>query len=103
MICDNVYFYNSPKLHYMFIVVNHSITDPANFWKTAQDSAPSLPEANVQRVIQSLPNADMTHSVCLWEADSIDALSGYIRSKMGDWSTETYYEVNSANAMGMPS
>jgi hypothetical protein len=86
----------------MFIVVNHNISNPEQFWKTAMESAPQLPEANVQRVIQSLPNADMSKSVCLWEADNIDSLSNYIRSKMGDWSTETYYEVNTANAMAMP-
>jgi hypothetical protein len=39
----------------MFIVVNHSITDPANFWNIAKERTPSLTEANVQRVIQSLP------------------------------------------------
>ena len=86
----------------MFIVVNHKIAEPEKFWKTAQESAPSLPEANVQRVIQALPNADMTLSVCLWEANSIEDLSSYIRSKMGNWSTETYYEVNTNNALAMP-
>jgi len=86
----------------MFIVVNHSISDPENFWKKAMENAPLLPSSNVQRVIQSLPNANMTASVCLWEADSIDALDGYLRGIMGDISSETYYEVNTANAMGLP-
>jgi hypothetical protein len=86
----------------MFIVVNHKISDPENFWKRAMENAPLLPVANVQRVMQSLPNADMSASMCLWEADSIEALDGYLRSVMGDLSTETYYELNTANALGMP-
>ena len=86
----------------MFIVVNHKISDPENFWKRAMENAPLLPAANVQRVIQSLPNADMTASACLWEADSIDALDSYLRGIMGNLSSETYYELNTANALGMP-
>jgi hypothetical protein len=87
----------------MFIVVNHKISDPENFWKRAMENAPLLPKDKVQRVMQSLPNADMTASMCLWEADSISALDEYLRSVMGDLSSETYYELNTANALGMPS
>ena len=86
----------------MIIHVNHKINNPEAFWKSAQDNLPNLPEANVQRVIQSLPNADMSEASCLWEAESIDALNSYLRSKVGDTSTEVYYEVNTANALGLP-
>lgn len=41
-------------------------------------------------------------AACLWEAESIDALDSYLRSKVGDTSKETYYEVNVANAIGLP-
>jgi hypothetical protein len=86
----------------MIIHVNHKINNPGAFWASAQESLPKLPEANVQRVIQSLPNADMTEASCLWEADSIESLNSYLRSKVGDNSTEIYYEVNTANAIGLP-
>ncbi len=86
----------------MIILVNHEINDPANFWKAAQENLPNLPEANVKRVVQSLPNTDMTIATCLWEADSIEALDSYLRSKVGSTSKETYYEVNTANAIGLP-
>ena len=86
----------------MIILVNHKINNPESFWKSAQDNLPNLPEANVKRVLQALPNADMTEATCLWEAESIDDLNNYLRSKVGDTSKETYYEVNTANAIGLP-
>jgi len=86
----------------MIILVNHKINNPESFWASAQANLPNLPEANVKRVLQALPNTDMTEATCLWEADSIDVLDSYLRSKVGDTSKETYYEVNTANAIGLP-
>ena len=86
----------------MIIVVNHNISNPTDFWASAQKSLPELPVAGVQRIMQVMPNNDMTSATCVWEADSIEALDTYLRSKVQDWSTETYYELNAAAAMGMP-
>ena len=86
----------------MIIVVNHKINNTADFWASAQKSLPELPASGVQRVLQVMPNADMTQATCVWEADSIDALNTYLRSKVSDWSEESYYELNSAAAMGVP-
>jgi len=84
----------------MIIVVNHKINNPGNFWASAQQSLPQLPEAGVQRVIQVLPNNSMTEATCLWEADNIETLDGYLRSKVQNWSSEQYHEVDVAHAMG---
>jgi hypothetical protein len=89
------------KTTIMIIVVNHKVNNPQDFWASAQQSLPNLPEAGVTRVLQVMPNADMTEATCVWEADSIETLDGYLRSKVGDWSTEQYQEVNTANAMGL--
>ena len=86
----------------MIISVHHNISNPESFWKSAQANLPNLPEANVQRVLQALPNADMTEATCLWEAESIAVLDSYLRSKVGNTSKETYYEVNTANSIGLP-
>ena len=86
----------------MIIVVNHKINNPADFWASAQKSLPELPASGVQRVLQVMPNTDMTQATCVWEADSIDSLNTYLRSKVSDWSEETYYELNGAAAMGVP-
>ncbi len=85
----------------MIIVVNHKISNPQSFWASAQESLPKLPEAGVQRVVQVMPNQTMTEATCVWEADSIDTLDTYLRSKVQDWSSEQYHEVNTTNAMGL--
>lgn len=86
----------------MIIVVNHTINNTTDFWASAQKSLSELPASGVQKIIQVMPNNDMTQATCVWEADSIEALDVYLRSKVQDWSSETYYELNSAAAMGMP-
>lgn len=86
----------------MIIVVNHKINNPTDFWASAQKSLPELPVSGVQKIIQVMPDKDMTTATCVWEADSIEALDTYLRSKVQDWSTETYFELNTAAAMGMP-
>lgn len=85
----------------MIIVVNHRISDPQSFWASAQQSLPQLPEAGVSRVIQVLPDHTGTEATCVWEATDILTLDAYLRSKVFNWSRETYHEVNSANAMGL--
>lgn len=85
----------------MIIIVNHTISNPTDFWASAQKSLPALPENGVQRVLQVMPNNDMTQATCVWEADSIATLDTYLRSKVQNWSTETYYELNAAAAMGV--
>jgi hypothetical protein len=86
----------------MKIVVNHQISNPQEFWASAQASLPELPVSGVSRILQVMPNADMTQATCLWEADTVEALDSYLRSKVRDWSKESYMEVNEANAMGVP-
>jgi len=85
----------------MIIVVNHKISNPSSFWASAQQSLPQLPEAGVSRVIQVLPDSTGTEATCVWEATDIATLDAYLRSKVADWSNETYHEVNTSNAMGL--
>jgi hypothetical protein len=86
----------------MIIVVNHKVNTPGEFWAAAQKSLPELPVAGVTKIMQVLPNKDMTTATCIWEADSIEQLDAYLRSKVFAWSTEEYYELNTAAAMGLP-
>jgi hypothetical protein len=85
----------------MFIVVNHTIFHPEDFWASAQQNLPNLPEAGVQRVVNIFPNETMDKCTCVWEADSIENLDLYLRDKVGRSSRETYYQINEAAAMGL--
>jgi hypothetical protein len=85
----------------MFIAVQHKINNPGEFWASAQRSLPELPTAGVQRIINVFPATDMRTATCIWESDSIEALDKYLRSKVFDWSSETYFEIDAANALGL--
>ena len=85
----------------MIIVVNHKISNPSDFWASAQRNLPLLPASGVKRIIQVLPNKGMTEATCVWEAETIAALDVYLRRKVFDWSTETYYELNLAETTGV--
>jgi hypothetical protein len=86
----------------MFISVHHKISSPGQFWVSAQKNLPNLPETGVQRVVSIFPSTDMNEATCIWEADSIEALDKYLRSKVFDWSKETYFEINASSAIGLP-
>lgn len=85
----------------MYILVNHAINNPAEFWGSAQKNLPNLPEGGVKRVVNVFPNQNMDQCTCVWEADSIETLDNYLRDKVGSASRDTYYEINEANAMGL--
>jgi hypothetical protein len=85
----------------MFISVDHKINNPGEFWAAAQKSLPNLPEGGVKRIINVFPSLDMGQATCIWEADSIDALDKYLRSKVHDWSKDSYFEIDTAHAMGL--
>jgi hypothetical protein len=85
----------------MYILVNHAIKSPAEFWGSAQKHLPNLPEGGVKRVINVFPNDNMDVCTCVWEADSIETLDRYLRDKIGTASKDSYYQINEANAMGL--
>ena len=91
----------STKMPSMIIVVNHKISNPQEFWAAAQRNLPLLPASGVKRVIQVLPNKDKTEATCVWEAETIAALDVYLRRKVFDWSTDTYFELNLADTIGL--
>ena len=48
------------------------------------------------------PNADGTRAVCLWEADSVEAVQSLFDGTVDDVSRNEYYEVDAQNAKGLP-
>jgi hypothetical protein len=86
----------------MFISVHHQINNPEEFWTSAQKNLLQLPASGVKRILNVFPSYDMSQATCIWEADSIEVLDKYLRSKVADWSEETYFEIDVAHAMGLP-
>ena len=83
----------------MYIVVEHTITNPDVFFGLASRVAEA--PAGIQ-ALQFLPSTNKDRAVCLWEAKSVDALKGFLEPLAAPSSRNTYYAVDSAIAMGLP-
>jgi len=83
----------------MFIVVEHTITNPEYFFGLASRVAEAPSGINA---LQFFPSVNKDRAVCLWEAKSVDALKGFLESLTAQSSRNTYYAVDSTVAMGLP-
>lgn len=83
----------------MYVLVQHTITDPATFWSTAEAATPP---AQV-RLQHSFPTSDGTRAVCLWEADSVDAVRDLLEPMIGAVSRNEYFAVENREGIGHPS
>jgi hypothetical protein len=83
----------------MFIVVQHQVTDPSAFWAGARESMGSIP-SNL-KLHQSLPAPDGSRAVCVWEAESVDAVKSYLESS-AKGSRNEYYEVVNKEGVALP-
>ena len=84
----------------MFIVAQHTITDPERFYPAAQSGMQDLPEG--MRVHALIPSSDGTRATCLWEADSVDSVKKLVEDTVGDMSSNEFYEADAQNSIGLP-
>ena len=80
--------------------VNHTISNPQEFWGRAQKALPNLPEGIKIHVV--LPNESMDKGTCVWEAESLEKIQAFLEEATGDVSKNDYMVINEANAMGLP-
>ena len=84
----------------MYVVVEHEITDPATFWKTAQEGMADTPAHLTLH--QVLPATSSDRAACLWEAEDVNAVRDFIEGAVGSVSQNTYYAVEAEQAVGLP-
>lgn len=84
----------------MYIIVQHRVKDPEFFFSDIPGVAENAPPGVHAR--QFCPSSDRSAAVCLWEADSIDAVRTYLDAATGDASENTYFQVSRQHAMGLP-
>jgi hypothetical protein len=82
----------------MFIVANHTISNPEQFWGLAK-ATPVPPPLKLHCVF---PSPDGARGTCLWEAQSVDAVKQFVETLTSAISRNEYMAVESANAMGLP-
>jgi hypothetical protein len=84
----------------MYIVVQHSISDPANFLRSAEEANKKLPATLKLHHVFSAPNG--TKAVCVWEGDSITAVKDFLEPALGKFGRNEYYEVPNKEGVVLP-
>jgi hypothetical protein len=83
----------------MYIMVQHTISEPAAFWNAA-DPAAFPPQVKLHH---TFPTPDGTRAVCIWEADSIDAVRDILEPAVGQISRNEYFAVENREGFARPS
>jgi hypothetical protein len=85
----------------MYFVVHHRVVDREKFLASdPRDIGGNAPEG--VQVFHFLPAADASAADCLWEADSLGVLRDYLDPATRGICENTYFEVDSRLAMGVP-
>jgi hypothetical protein len=86
----------------VYVAIVHQVKDAQAFLSRGERLAdPSNAPAGVVGR-QFCPSNDVSAATCLWEADSVDAVRDYVDSTLGDASDNTYFEINTEYAQGLP-
>jgi hypothetical protein len=84
----------------MYILVQHTISDPATAWPRAQAALASVPAG--LKLHLSIPTADGSTAVCVWEADSIATVKTFLDPALGPAAANTYSEVFNKEGVALP-
>jgi hypothetical protein len=83
----------------MYVMVQHTISEPAVFWNAAD---PTTFPAEV-KLHHTFPTPDGTRAVCIWEADSVDAVRNVLEPVIGTVSRNEYFPVENREGFARPS
>ena len=83
----------------MYIMVQHTISEPAVFWNAAAPTAAPPPI----KLHHTFPTPDGTRAVCIWEADSVDTLRNFMEPVVGRVSRNEYFPVENREGIARPS
>jgi hypothetical protein len=86
----------------MYVAIVHEVKDAQAFLSRGErlGDPSNVPPGVVGR--QFCPSADLAAATCIWEAGSVDAVRDYVDSTLGDSSENTYFEINTEYASGLP-
>ena len=78
----------------MYVVVQHEFIDPPTAFARGERLIKNEGAPAGARGLQFYPASDGSVAVCLWEAESVDAIQRYVDETLGDASVNRCYEVN---------
>jgi hypothetical protein len=83
----------------MFVMVQHTISDPETFWNAADPTTLS-PKVKLHH---TFPTPDGTRAVCIWEGESVDAVRSVLEPLIARVSRNEYFTVENREGFGRPS
>ena len=83
----------------MYVLIQHTISEPAAFWNAAD---PNTLSPNL-KLHHTFPTPDGTRAVCIWEAESVDALRNLLEPVIGRVSRNEYFAVENREGYVRPS
>jgi hypothetical protein len=84
----------------MYVLVHHRVTDPDQFWATAQNAIPNLPPE--LKLHHTLSANDGTIATCLWEAETVQAVRDFLEPALGDFSSNSYARAENREGIAVP-
>jgi hypothetical protein len=82
----------------MYVVVQHRFKDPQTAFSRGERLVKNEGAPTGVRGLQFYPAKDGSGATCLWEADSVEDVEGYVDSTLGDSSENLCYEVDAEQA-----
>ena len=83
----------------MYVMVQHTVSEPAVFWNSAD---PSTMPSHV-KLHHTFPTPDGTRAVCIWEAESVEAVRDFLEPLLGRVSRNEYFAVENREGFARPS
>jgi hypothetical protein len=91
----------------MYVVVQHTFKEPQTAVSRGERLIKNEGVPTGVRGLQFYPAKDGSGATCLWEAESVEDVQGYVDSTLGDSSDNRCYEVDADQAfaeqpLGLP-
>lgn len=86
----------------MYVVVQHRIKDAQTAFARGEKLTRGEDAPPGVRVREFYPSQDRSAATCLWESDSLEAVRDYVDSTLGDSTENSYFEVDTEQALGLP-
>jgi hypothetical protein len=83
----------------MYVLIQHTISEPAIFWNLAD---PTTLSRDI-KLHHTFPTPDGTRAVCIWEAESVDAVRNVLEPVIGRVSRNEYFTVENREGFARPS
>lgn len=84
----------------MYILVQHTISDPVKFVRTAEELNTRIPpKVKLHHVFST---ADGMKAVCLWEAPSIGTVKDLLEPALAKFGRNDYFEVPNKEGIVLP-